>query len=757
MRFLIIVILWLFTSGSLFSQFRLENWKAHSSRVDVNCSVIDNKNNIWCGTSGGIFRFNYLSETETVYTNIESLLSNQISAISFNSKTGEIYAGTSDGIIEILKDNQWIHISDIKNQQFSNSEIKTIVFNDSSVFIGGSFGFAIFDPVNLVFKESVLKIGSLPINTPVNKILTHNGRIWVATDEGLASSSFNNFLPNPQSWEIFTTKNGLYQNKIKDIAICDDSLYLMSDRFLLKYDGLAFKEFAESMDNYFKVISITGSDIYYVDWFKLSDKQRNIIPNDYPALISGMSGGLNSSGEKIIVLHFKENGIGYIYNGQYKEYLPNCPLINSISDMTVDAEGNLWIATGVGGNGRGFAKFDGKTWYNFTAKSNPEFKDNSYHKIAINGNGTLAISNFGAGLLIGEPTGIDTYSFKLMNEKNSEFRGLSQNGEFIVAGCPVFDINNHLWVANLGEISTGPALLSFSLEDTNYVSNGYQNPRAANQRTFMSLDIDFWGTKWVGGNNPTGTGLMYYNEMGTFDDKSDDIAGVLSSSNTPNLSDNINNVLVVDKVGYVWIGTPRGVSVVVNPSQVLNGNLNNLTIRSLSRLIGEINVNDIMVDALNNKWIATSNGVWVLNPEASDTIAYINKGNSALPDNDILSISTNPNNGTVYFATKFGLYEAKSLSVAPVPDYDIRCYPQPFNPAVDKELIIDGLADFSEVRILTAGGELINSLNTSSRKTIWDGMDKNGKKVKSGIYLLVATSASSKVSSVQKIAIITDE
>jgi len=216
-------------------------------------------------------------------------------------------------------------------------------------------------------------------------------------------------------------------------------------------------------------------------------------------------------------------------------------------------------------------------------------------------------------------------------------------------------------------------------------------------------------------------------------------------------------VLVVDKVGYVWIGTPRGVSVVVNPSQVLNGNLNNLTIRSLSRLIGEINVNDIMVDALNNKWIATSNGVWVLNPEASDTIAYINKGNSALPDNDILSISTNPNNGTVYFATKFGLYEAKSLSVAPVPDYDIRCYPQPFNPAVDKELIIDGLADFSEVRILTAGGELINSLNTSSRKTIWDGMDKNGKKVKSGIYLLVATSASSKVSSVQKIAIITDE
>jgi hypothetical protein len=174
----------------------------------------------------------------------------------------------------------------------------------------------------------------------------------------------------------------------------------------------------------------------------------------------------------------------------------------------------------------------------------------------------------------------------------------------------------------------------------------------------------------------------------------------------------------------------------------------------MNRLLGEQNVNDIMIDALNNKWIATSIGVWVLNSDGSDTLAYINTSNSPLPTNEIFGLATDQNTGKIYFSSKYGIYEATSLSVLPGSAYNINCYPQPFNLNTDEELVIDGLAEFSEVRILTTNGELIKNINTTSRKIIWDGRNKKGDLVNSGIYLIVATSSSNKESGVQKIAVI---
>jgi len=55
---------------------------------------------------------------------------------------------------------------------------------------------------------------------------------------------------------------------------------------------------------------------------------------------------------------------------------------------------------------------------------------------------------------------------------------------------------------------------------------------------------------------------------------------------------------------------------------------------------------------------------------------------------------------------------------------------------------------------LTTSGELIRSINTASRKTVWDGKDINGNYVKSGIYLLSAKSATGESAGVQKIAIV---
>lgn len=754
MKKLIIAIV-IFCFQISYAQFRLENWKSHSSTARINFATMDNESNIWFATNGGILKKSTINKSEEVFTNVESLLGNQINTIYFDNLSKRIYAGSKDGVIEIYENGKWTNISDIKNQKFSNSEIYKISNINGKIFIAGGFGLAILDPINLVFSESILKIGSFSINTPVNDFIVKDDKLWVATDEGIAVSSLTSFLPNPKNWTNYTTKEGLYQNKIFSIANFENKLFLMSERFILTFDGNKIFEFSESLDPYVGMI-VLGNKLYYSSILNIYDNNKQPVEIIHPELLNNIYGD-NSNGKNNLIIAYNNYGYGTYIDGKYEYSIPNSPLTNSIKDMVIDPDGNLWIASGSGVSSFGFAKYDGISWKNYIKKYNPEIVGDAYHRINVDANGRIIASNYGLGLLIGERDNNlnDTnYNFSLFNQNNSELRGLSADPKFVVAGATAVDSKGNIWVTNLGEISNGPALLCFAKDNQTYKSYGFLNPRINNQRTFMTIAIDPFGTKWVGGNNPSGTGLMFYNDMGTLENLNDDKAGVITSSNNPNLLDNIHNSITVDKSGMIWIGTPRGVVVINNPSQVLNNATSNLNIRTLSRLIGDVNVNDIMVDALDNKWIATSNGVWVIDPIASDTIAYISMENYPIPSNEILKITSNPFNGKIYFATSLGIYEATSLSVEPVPNYNIRCYPQPYNPINDGELVIDGLSDFSEIRILTTSGELIRSINTASRKTVWDGKDHLGNYVKSGIYIISAKSATGQVSGVQKIAIV---
>jgi ligand-binding sensor domain-containing protein len=749
----ILVVLCFIFSYQLKSQFRLDNWKAYTSLIDVGSVSVDKNGNIWAGTSGGAFKYNPVNKNYEEFRNINAFLSNQITKIAVNPATDEIYAGTYEGYLEIFKNGKWNHITDIKNQKFPNSEIKSIVFKDNKAYIAGGFGLAVFDAVNLVFIETVRKYGNFSNNTPTNEVIIADNKLWVATDAGIASAPLDAVLANPDSWTNYTMTDGLYDNKVLDIAWFRNNIYSLTANYIHKLENGKFSEWFNSVDPLNSIASTDGSDLYFSNSSVIMDKDTLAFNFTNPASIKGFEAYKDTNGNTVFIIYYKEKGIGIYKKDSLEVFIPSTVLTNNVRDLTVDIEGNLWVATDILISGRGFAKFDGKTWFNFDYHKYPYILgDNSYHRIAVNNFGKVAVSNYGKGLLVLEPKDFN-YSFSLFNQTNSELRGVDNAPAFIVAGDVRFDNKGNIWVVNLGNTAAGPALVAF---DKNLKSYGFENPQNRSARFFMSLGIDYSGTKWVGGSSPNGVGLMYFNEMGTLDNPDDDISGFITTSNVSAIPDNIHNSIEVDKSGFVWIGTPRGLAVIMNPSAILkpsSGDVTSLSIRS-SRLLGEQNINDIMIDALNNKWIATSIGVWVLNADGSDTLAYINTSNSPLPTNEILALATDQNTGKIYFASKFGIYEATSLSVLPNTTYNINCYPQPFDLSKDEEMVIDGLAEFSEVRILTTNGELVKNYNTTSRKIIWDGRNKKGNLVSSGIYLIVTTSSSSKESSVQKVAVI---
>jgi hypothetical protein len=172
------------------------------------------------------------------------------------------------------------------------------------------------------------------------------------------------------------------------------------------------------------------------------------------------------------------------------------------------------------------------------------------------------------------------------------------------------------------------------------------------------------------------------------------------------------------------------------------------------KALKDANIRQIMVDALDNKWIATPKGVYVLSPDGAEVITTYTQENSPLPTNDVYSLATNVNTGEIYIGTTKGLFAATSLSIKPVDDYNLVCYPQPFKPAKDNLIVIDGLTENSDVKIITEGGEFVRSFQTIGRTVTWDGKNESGNPSPTGVYLVIATSKNTGSSAVTKVALI---
>jgi ligand-binding sensor domain-containing protein len=748
---MIVVVLLFITIFKLSSEIRLDNWVAHTSLVNTQALDIDKNGKIWVASSGGIYSIYPDASGYEVFRNINQMLDIEITALKIHPETGEIFTGSKNGLVDIYSRlGHWTHVTDIFNQKFSNPIINDITFHGSKAYIAGGFGLAIYDTELGVFDETVRRFADFNSNSPANRVIINDGNIWIATSNGIAVADINSVLANPANWIGYKSNPGLFEASILDIAIIDDAVYAMSEKFITKLVGNELVEYKKTGDRYTSLYVNKDSELMYSTIFGILDKNDNVIEMQHPAFVNGFL-QYDNKGKSGYILLYEKNGIGLFLNNQYSVYLPDSPLSNYSTDLTVDNNGNLWLATDQDPNGRGFAKYDNKKWMNFTDRTYPEINNNQYHKITAVSDGRILASSYGGGLLVIEPDG-NNYKFRHFDTSNSVMIGLSVAPTYLVCGKARADASGNIWVPMLGNESSGPSLVGF---DSEYKSFAYLNPRNPIQRYFSSLAIDYNGTKWVGGSRVSGLGVLYLNEKGTFEDRTGDISGIITQNDYPNMPDNTHSSIEVDKNGYVWFGTPRGLAVISNPSTVLSQKPS-INVRNLNRLIGEQNINCILVDAQNNKWLATNNGIWVINSDGSDTVGTININNSPLPTNEIISLAYNQITGQVYFGSKLGIYEAQSLSVLPSDKYEISCYPQPFNLRTENELVIEGLEEVSDIRIVTVSGDLVRKFFANSKKAIWDGKDENGNLVPPGIYLIMATSSTSKNSAVEKIAVISN-
>lgn len=240
---------------------------------------------------------------------------------------------------------------------------------------------------------------------------------------------------------------------------------------------------------------------------------------------------------------------------------------------------------------------------------------------------------------------------------------------------------------------------------------------------------------------------------GTYTDPSDDVFlahnSILDQDNNPILP-LYYTAIKEDKSGRVWFGYTEGVYFLSDPKDALTTETLRVRRPVVPRedgtnfgdyLLDGANISSIDIDAMDRKWFATFDaGVYLVNADGTKIIAHFDKNNSPLVSNTVYVVSCDPNSNRVFFGTDMGVMSYESDASPAQPDYsDVYVYPNPVRPEYNGWITVAGLMDNSMVKIADMNGNVVYQGRSSGGSFIWDGCNSAGERVRTGVYLVLAS------------------
>ena len=175
-------------------------------------------------------------------------------------------------------------------------------------------------------------------------------------------------------------------------------------------------------------------------------------------------------------------------------------------------------------------------------------------------------------------------------------------------------------------------------------------------------------------------------------------------------------------------------------------------------LLAGLEITAMAVDGGGRKWFGTKgNGVYLISADNMMQLQHFITTNSTLLSNNIQSISINHATGEVFFATDKGLcsYMSDATKAVDSPDDNSTyAYPNPVKPGYTGPVTIVGLSLNVDVKIVTTNGVLVAEGTSNGGTFVWDGKDKNGKRVASGVYMVQSADENGDNGTVCKVAVV---
>ncbi len=363
----------------------------------------------------------------------------------------------------------------------------------------------------------------------------------------------------------------------------------------------------------------------------------------------------------------------------------------------------------------------------------------------------------------------DNKFVKLYTWNNSGLESILNNSDYnknnyVRVSALQYDNDGNLWMAN-NEIDT---ILKVLQPDGKWFGLYYDE--IAGLPTFKQLKFDSDGYLWMNSSRYI-AGLVCIDLNGTIRDNSDDRIKFSGPyfRNQDGTTDEISNIYFyeVDLNGEMWIGTDKGIYILKQPQNFLD-NPNPVFERiKIARndgsnladyLFNGVFTTAIYIDQGNRKWIGTlDDGVFLLSADGKQTLEHFTVNNSPLPSNNILTITENGQNGSLFFGTNLGMVEYGGQARDPeemLSDSNIMVYPNPVTPDFDGYVTITGLTSQTTVRILSNTGRLVHQGISNGGSYSWNLNDMNGNPVPSGVYHAVVTNIENNKSESTSITVI---
>jgi len=732
-------------------------WKNFTSMKDVR-SLARDGSMYWAATSGGLFGWNSTNDSYLRYTNADGLQNINLTALGIDEDTN-IWTGTSTGLIHVysLQNDTWRYVLDISsNTTLTNKQINSFTILGDTIFVCTDFGLSVFRIDEFRFGDTYRQFGALQgnVRASVSSAVIFNDSLWLTVSDGqninrvaVASTATPNLLP-PESWSLLTV--GGSSVIPRQLAVFNNKLYAATSSGLYGYAAgnwnvlprLASRSIVAISPSSTSMAVCTSTEVYTVN----SQDSVSQVGSTLPATANSITS--DAAGRPVVG---SQAGGVLTVDTAWTSHLPNGPNSNSFPSVTVNSDGIVWGASG-SSNGQGFYRYNGKNWKSFTSQNSP-LPGNDYYRVSTGYNGSVWASSWGQGI-VEIPRGSDAIDPSRIYGRNVGLVGLASNPDYIVTSTVACDAQGNTWTAVIRPEDKRHLVMRRADCDTCWdripvYLNNVQMIYLLEAGIHKCLAIDTYGNLWAGVREGN-LGVISLGNRGATTDST--VAFYLTT--VDGLPSNGITDLVVDLDGQVWVGTDRGIAIILDPQNPKRTG----GIVSYPQFSGTV-VNCIAVDALNQKWVGTTDGVRVYSPDGTQQVATysVASTNGKLIDNDVKSIAVDSRTGTMYFGTLSGLASLKTLVITPKSSFEnLQIHPSLFTIPSDNPVIIGskdedsntlgGLYENWTVKILSIDGQLIRELRSSGEPGLknavatWDGMDEQGKFVASGVYIVVAHS-----------------
>lgn len=352
------------------------------------------------------------------------------------------------------------------------------------------------------------------------------------------------------------------------------------------------------------------------------------------------------------------------------------------------------------------------------------------------------------------------------NKENSPLKGANDRGNelgnnyVLILGIK-FDAQGHLWILN--SMANGVSLLELSPEHqwTDHHQTLLMDEAGNTLPGLRSMIIDSRGLLWFVNNNWQNAAVFCYDMPNNILLKYDNFVNQDGLKYTVTWAYSVTE----DREGNMWIATDAGPFMIEKQEigqervtfQQIKVPRNDGT-NYADYLLSGVSISSIAIDGGNRKWFATNGvGAYLISADNMEQLEHFTTDNSKLITNDITSVAVNQQTGEVFFLSDQGLCSYVSNATEPNEEMtkdNVWAYPNPVTPDYTGLITVTGLSYDADVKITASNGALIAEGRSNGGMFTWDGCDKKGRRVASGIYMVITATSEGKKGTVCKIAVI---